>query len=215
MSGNSLSANQDRLYFPATERNRAPIGDALSELLPEQGAVLEIASGSGEHAVTFQRRFPAILWQASDSDPVHCQSINAWIDHECLGDRMPEALQLDVLAQPWAISERVTNQLRVVIAINLIHISPWKCCQSLVEQASDFLPIGGCLILYGPFRRNGSHTSLSNESFDQSLKDRNPLWGVRDLEAVETLCIDFGLTNMRFLEMPANNLMVSVFKTRQ
>jgi hypothetical protein len=85
----------------------------------------------------------------------------------------------------------------------------------LVEQASDFLPIGGSLILYGPFRRNGSHTSLSNESFDQSLKDRNPLWGVRDLEAVETLCIDFGFTNMRFLEMPANNLMVSVFKTRQ
>ena len=80
MELSSLS-NQDRLYFPATERNRAPLGNALSELLPEQGAVLEIASGSGEHAVTFQRRFPGVLWQASDPDPIHCKSINAWIDY--------------------------------------------------------------------------------------------------------------------------------------
>ena len=205
--------NQDRLYFPATVRNRAPIGAALSELLPEQGAVLEIASGSGEHAVTFQRRFPGILWQASDPDPSHCKSINAWIAHECLSDLMPPALQLDVLDRPWLIPERTSVELKVVVAINLIHIAPWSCCQSLVEQASDHLPIGGRLILYGPFRRNGLHTSSSNEAFDQSLRERNPSWGVRDLEAVETLCSEVGFKNMRFTELPANNLIVSLLKS--
>ena len=205
--------NQDRLYFPATVRNRAPIGAALSELLPEQGAVLEIASGSGEHAVTFQRRFPGVLWQASDPDPSHRKSINAWIAHECLSDLMPPALQLDVLDRPWLIPERTSVELKVVVAINLIHIAPWSCCQSLVEQASDHLPIGGRLILYGPFRRNGLHTSSSNEAFDQSLRERNPSWGVRDLEAVETLCSEVGFKNMRFTELPANNLIVSLLKS--
>ena len=211
MELSSLS-NQDRLYFPATERNRAPLGNALSELLPEQGAVLEIASGSGEHAVTFQRRFPGVLWQASDPDPIHCKSINAWIDYECLSGQMPPALKLDVLDQPWLIPEKITIELKVVVAINLIHIAPWRCCQSLVEQASKYLPMGGRLILYGPYRRNGLHTSLSNEVFDQSLRERNPSWGVRDLEAVETLCTDVGLENMHCIELPANNLVVSVLK---
>ena len=211
MELSSLS-NQDRLYFPATERNRAPLGNALSELLPEQGAVLEIASGSGEHAVTFQRRFPGVLWQASDPDPIHCKSINAWIDYECLSSQMPPALKLDVLDQPWLIPEKITIELKVVVAINLIHIAPWHCCQSLVEQASKYLPMGGRLILYGPYRRNGLHTSLSNEVFDQSLRERNPSWGVRDLEAVETLCTDAGFTSMHCIELPANNLFVSVLK---
>ena len=205
-------ANQDRLYFSATVRNRAPIGAALSELLPEQGTVLEIASGSGEHAVTFQRRFPSILWQASDPDPVHCKSINAWIDHERLSDFMLPALQLDVLDRPWLIPERISVELKVVVAINLIHIAPWSCCQSLVEQASEHLPIGGRLILYGPYRRNGLHTSLSNEAFDQSLRERNSSWGVRDLEAVETLCSDVGFKNIHIIELPANNLIVSLSK---
>jgi hypothetical protein len=181
-------------------------------MLPEQGAVLEVASGSGEHAVTFQRRFPGVLWQASDPDPIHCKSINAWIAHECLGDQMPPALQLDVLDQPWLIPERISVELKVVIAINLIHIAPWSCCQSLVEKASEYLPTGGRLILYGPYRRNRSHTSMSNESFDQSLRERNPAWGVRDLEDVETLCRDVGLGNMHIVQLPANNLIVSVSK---
>ena len=206
-------SNQDRLYFPATVRNRAPIAASLSELLPDQGAVLEIASGSGEHAVTFQRRFPGVVWQASDPDPSHCKSINAWIAHECLSDVMPPALQLDVLDRPWLIPKRTCVELKVVVAINLIHIAPWSCCQSLVEQASEHLPIGGRFILYGPFRRNGLHTSLSNEAFDQSLRERNPSWGVRDLESVETLCSKVGFNNMQFIELPANNLIFTALKT--
>ena len=206
-------SNQDRLYFPATVRNRAPIAAALSELLPDQGTVLEIASGSGEHAVTFQRRFPGVVWQASDPDPSHCKSINAWIAHECLSDVMPPALQLDVLDRPWLIPKRTCVELKVVVAINLIHIAPWSCCQSLVEEASEHLPIGGRFILYGPFRRNGLHTSLSNEAFDQSLRERNPSWGVRDLESVETLCSKVGFNNMQFIELPANNLIFTALKT--
>ncbi len=206
------SSDQDRLYFPATERNRVPIGDALAEMLPEHGSVLEIASGSGEHAVTFQRRFPGIRWQASDSDPSHCQSINAWIAHQSLSDQMPKALQLNVLDRPWLLPESIRLELKVVIAINLIHIAPWSCCKSLIDQASENLPIGGRFILYGPFRRNGSHTSLSNEVFDQSLRDRNPSWGVRDLEAVEKLCSQVGLLGMHFQECPANNLILSLTK---
>ena len=206
-------SNQYRLYFPATVRNRAPIAASLSELLPDQGAVLEIASGSGEHAVTFQRRFPGVVWQASDPDPSHCKSINAWIAHECLSDVMPPALQLDVLDRPWLIPKRTCVELKVVVAINLIHIAPWSCCQSLVEQASEHLPIGGRFILYGPFRRNGFHTSLSNEAFDQSLRERNPSWGVRDLESVETLCSKVGFNNMQFIELPANNLIFTALKT--
>ena len=207
-----LPSDQDRLYFPATERNRGPIGDALAEILPEHGAVLEIASGSGEHAITFQQRFPGILWQASDSDPEHCKSINAWIEHECLSDQMPHALCLDVLDSPWPLPKQIRVELKVVVAINLIHISPWTCCKSLIEKASENLPIGGRLILYGPFRRNGSHTSLSNETFDQSLRDRNPLWGVRDLEAVEKLCFDLEFKNMHVQELPANNVIISASK---
>jgi len=206
------SSDQDRLYFPATERNRVPIGDALAEMLPEDGSVLEIASGSGEHAVTFQRRFPGIRWQASDSDSSHCQSINAWIAHQSLSDQMPKALQLNVLDRPWLLPESIRLELKVVIAINLIHIAPWSCCKSLIDQASEHLPLGGRFILYGPFRRNGSHTSLSNEVFDQSLRDRNPSWGVRDLEAVEKLCSQVGLQAMYFQECPANNLIVSLTK---
>ena len=206
-------SNQDRLYFPATVRNRAPIAAALSELLPDQGTVLEIASGSGEHAVTFQRQFPGVVWQASDPDPSHCKSINAWIAYECLSDVMPPALQLDVLDRPWLIPKRTCVELKVVVAINLIHIAPWSCCQSLVEQASEHLPIGGRFILYGPFRRNGLHTSLSNEAFDQSLRERNPSWGVRDLESVETLCSKVGFNNMQFIELPANNLIFTALKT--
>ena len=208
-----LLSDQDRLYFPATERNRGPIGDALAEILPEQGAVLEIASGSGEHAVTFQQRFPGILWQASDSDSEHCKSINAWIKHKCMSNQMPQALCLNVLDSHWPLPEHIRVDLKVVIAINLIHISPWSCCKSLIKNASKSLPIGGQLILYGPFRRNGFHTSLSNEAFDQSLHDRNPLWGVRDLEAVEKLCCDVELKNMNVKELAANNLIISTSKS--
>jgi len=195
-----------RLVFPATERNREPIAACLAQWLPEQGSVLEVASGSGEHAVWMARQCPGVYWQASDPDPLHVESIAAWIAHERLEAQMPPPVALDVLNIPWVLPDPVDHRLDAVIAINLIHIAPWVCCQALVAEAARRLVAGGDLILYGPFRRHGVHTSKSNEAFDRSLRERDPLWGVRDLEAVEQLAGDSGFTLAELMAMPANNL---------
>ena len=113
-----------RLYFPATERNRDPIGNLLSLLLPRSGTVLELASGSGEHAVCFQQRFPHLRWQASDPVPEHRASIDAWIHHQGLSDVMPAALNLDVEERPWPLPKEIPPSLKAVVCINLLHISP-------------------------------------------------------------------------------------------
>ncbi len=208
----AISSEHDRLYFPATERNCVPIGNALSKILPDTGSILEIASGSGEHAVVFQRLFPWLLWQASDSNPVHCKSIAAWIHHENLSSVMPQPLELDVLDNSWMIPEIVLSQLKIVISINLIHIAPWRCCVSLIQHSSEYLPVGGRLVFYGPFRRNGEHISVSNEIFDHSLRQRNSSWGVRDLESVVELCTYYGMELMDIDDLPANNIFVNFKK---
>ena len=200
------SANQ-RLYFPATLRNREPIAAALADWLPGEGLVLEVASGSGEHAVFFQQRFPQLLWQATDPNPQHLASIRAWRRSVGLEDRMPEPFGLDVLEQPWVTG--VSASMAAIVAINLIHIAPWSCCEALVSEAARLLPPQAPLVLYGPFRRGGVHSSDSNVSFDQSLRLRCRDWGVRDLEVVEALASNQGLTSMQVKEMPANNLAVA------
>ena len=195
-----------RLYFPATERNREPIANALEAWLPSEGSVLELASGSGEHAVCFQARFPALRWQASDPDPLHLESIRAWRAHADLQSLMPEPLRLDVRQWPWPLPADVALDLQAVVVINLLHIAPWGCAKALLKGSSCLLPAGGALIIYGPFRRHGAHTSNSNAVFDQSLRERNPLWGVRDLEALEQLAGDSGFALEELRSLPANNL---------
>ena len=202
--------NKDLLYFPATQRNREAIAKALAPILPSHGSVLEIGSGSGEHAVIFQKKFPGLLWQASDPEPSHCRSINAWIEYEKLEDKMPKALELNVLQKPWPLSDQVMSSLKAVIAINLIHIAPWNCCESLVEQASQYLATDGVLIFYGPFRRNGRHSSTSNRAFDRSLRQKNSTWGVRDLESLKLLCHYHNMKTIHIDELPTNNLLVSI-----
>ena len=202
----------DRLYFPATERNRRPITDALSLILPRKGSVLEIASGSGEHIIAFQRSFPELIWQASDFNLDHCKSINAWICYANLFPQMPYALQLNVLDEEWVMPSSVQSQLMVILSINLIHIAPWSCCKSLVSHSAEYLPVGGRLIFYGPFRMLGQHVSDSNLIFDQSLRQRNSLWGVRDLESVKKLCLNVGLVEMKVINLPSNNFFVSFIK---
>jgi len=198
-----------RLVFPATARNREPIANVLSDWLPASGAVLEIASGSGEHAVAFQTRFPGIRWQASDPDPQHRRSIDAWIASSGLSARMPTALDLDVLKQPWDLPESVVTDLAALVCINLLHISPADCTRSLLEQAERLLPQAAPLIIYGPFKRGGCHTSESNADFDQSLKERNPCWGVRDLEWVLELATEQNAFELEAcISMPANNLSI-------
>ena len=195
-----------RLFFPATERNRGPIGDLLSQLLPASGAVLELASGSGEHAVCFQQRFPQLLWQASDPDPEHRASINAWIQHQGLSPAMPEALNLDVERKPRPLPQTVRGALNAVVCINLLHISPASCTDAVFKESAELLPSGAPLIIYGPFMRNGAHTSASNAAFDQSLKDRNPQWGLRELNQVTAIATKTGFKLDEVASMPANNL---------
>ena len=204
-----MTDDDARLVFPATARNREPIADVLSDWLPASGTVLEIASGSGEHAVAFQTRFPGIRWQASDPDPRHRRSINAWITASGLNARMPIALDLDVQKQPWNLPEPVVTDLAALVCINLLHISPADCTRALLKQAEQLLPQTAPLIIYGPFKREGCHTSESNANFDQSLKERNPSWGLRDLEWVLELASEQDAFEINAcLSMPANNLTI-------
>ena len=198
-----------RLEFPATYRNREPIAAVLAHWLPQSGHVLEVASGSGEHAVFFQQCFPGLVWHSSDPDPDHRASIAAWIAHEPLAARMPSPLPLDVASRPWSLGASLQADLAAIVAINLIHIAPWACCEALFAEAASRLPKKAPLVLYGPFRRNGCHTSDSNAAFDHSLRSRSPLWGVRDLEAVEALAAHCGFRAGEVCSMPANNIAIA------
>ena len=195
-----------RLFFPATERNRRPIGDLLSQLLPAAGAVLELASGSGEHAVCFQQRFTNLLWQASDPNPDHRASIDAWIRYQGLSDVMPAALNLDVEERPWPLPQTIGASLSAVVCINLLHISPANCTNAVLEESAVLLPSGAPLIIYGPFMRNGAHTSASNAAFDRSLRERNNQWGLREVSLVTSLAANAGFKIDDVVPMPANNL---------
>ncbi len=197
----------ERLIFPATERNRIPIGDVLAKQLPSKGLILEIASGSGEHGVTFQKRFPELTWQCSDPDPEHCRSIDSWIRHEQLTRKMQAALQLDVRDTGWL--KQLTEPAQAVVAINLLHISDWNCTTALFTQSAAVLPNGGTLCVYGPFSVDGHHISESNRSFDTSLRQRNPDWGVRDQKSVLKQACTAGLTLQDITLMPANNRMIT------
>ncbi|AHF63210.1 hypothetical protein Syncc8109_0832 [Synechococcus sp. WH 8109] len=197
-----------RLFFPATERNRGPIGDLLKQLLPASGTVLELASGSGEHAVYFQQRFPHLRWQASDPNPDHRASINAWIQHQGLSQVMPAALNLDVEHRPWPLPQNLQGAVKAVVCINLLHISPACCTDAVLEESALLLPNGTPFIIYGPFRRNGAHTSASNAAFDQSLRERNHQWGLRELNQVTAIAAKAGFKTENVVSMPANNLIL-------
>jgi SAM-dependent methyltransferase len=194
-----------RQYAPAAARNRDPIWSALQPSLPEAGLVLEVASGSGEHAVHFAHRAaPGLVFQPSDPDPEARASIDAWTAATRLANIRP-ALALDATSETWPIA-----QADVVLCFNMIHIAPWEACIGLVRGAARVLSAGGPLFLYGPFKREGRHTAPSNAAFDRDfLKARNPAWGVRDLEAVAALAAGQGFGAPAIVEMPANNLSVS------
>jgi SAM-dependent methyltransferase len=189
-----------RLHAPSAARNRDPILNVLQRFLPARGVVLELASGSGEHTVHFAQAFPALAFQPSDPDAEARASIDAWAASAGLPNVRP-ALAIDATTQPWPI-----DAADAVLCINMIHISPWQAAIGLVSGAAAILPPGGLLYLYGPYRRNGSHTAPSNEAFDRSLRERNPAWGIRDLEAVADLAAVHGFGPPAIEQMPANNL---------
>lgn len=190
-----------RQHAPSAARNREPIWTVLQRHLPQQGLVLEVASGSGEHTVHFARAAgPQIVFQPSDPDAQARASIDAWVEKSGLPNIRP-ALALDAAADVWPIAHA-----DVVVCINMIHISPWSSTVGLVRGAARVLPPGGLLFLYGPYRREGRHTAPSNEAFDGDLRARNAQWGVRDLEAVADLATESGFAPPAVEQMPANNL---------
>jgi len=198
----------NRLNFPATTRNRDYIAAVLSNYISPNCLLLEIASGSGEHGVFFQKKFPSITWQTSDPELVHRKSINSWIMHEMLYSKMPEPLDLDVEMRPWPITKEIKSLIHGIVCINMIHISPWSCTRSLFQESKNYLDQSNFLMLYGPFLRKEKQTSESNLNFDQSLKIQNPLWGLRDLEDVNHIAFENGFKLDNVIDMPANNLSV-------
>jgi len=193
-----------RRYAPAAARNRAVILEILHAHVPQSGTLLEIASGSGEHAAFCAPKMPqALHWQPSDGDPAACASIDA---HAAASGcpRIAPALTLDVSAATWPV-----DQATAIFCANMIHIAPFSAAQGLIAGAGRLLPTGGPLILYGPFKRAGQHTAASNAAFDESLRERDARWGVRDLEGdIVPLATAAGLKLATIEEMPANNLIV-------
>jgi hypothetical protein len=196
----------NRQYAPATQRNREPILKILSEVLPIRSNVLEVASGTGEHAIFFADQLESCRWIPSDVNVLAQESIIAW-KNACPVDNLELPLLIDVTQDNWH-QEVVEHQINAIVNINMIHIAPWQACLGLMTGAAKILPKNGILYLYGPYKRNGEHTSLSNANFDRSLCDRNPLWGVRDLEAVIAAAAKQNLNLQQVIAMPANNLSV-------
>lgn len=189
-----------RRYAPSVARNKDAIAAVLARHLPSSGLVLEIASGSGEHAVHFASTFPALVFQPTDPSEEARASIAAWRQEAALPN-MRAPLALDVTAAPWPI-----NYADAVTCINMIHIAPWEATLGLVAGAARIIPPGGLLFLYGPYKRAGQHTAPSNADFDASLRERDARWGVRDLETVAAEATAMGFAAPMIEAMPANNL---------
>ncbi len=196
-----------RLYASATQRNREPILGVLRRVLPANGALLEIASGTGEHAAWFAARLPGLVFQPSDPSAAHRASIAAWVASAGLGNlRAP--LGLDVTSADWETSAGTPRDLAAILCINMIHIAPWAAALGLLRGAGAALAAGRLLYLYGPYRRGGSHTAASNAEFDRSLRAQDPEWGVRDLDELVAAAGGAGFALEEVVAMPANNLSV-------
>jgi hypothetical protein len=192
-------------HAPATERNREPIAAVLREVLPERGTLLEVASGTGEHAAYFAPLFPGLTWQPSDSDEESLASIEAWQADSDAANLLPPVV-LDAASDSWPLT-----RADAILCVNMVHISPWAATVGLLRGAGRLLPSGAPLILYGPYRRAGVPTAPSNEAFDRSLRSRDPEWGLRMLEEVEAEAAPNGLVLERVVEMPANNV-IALFR---
>lgn len=187
-------------HAPAMGRNSEPIAAVLEDELPARGIVLEIASGSGEHAVFFARRFPDLLWQPSDLERDALASIRAWSE-EGRADNLLPPIELDASSARWPI-----QRADALVCVNMVHISPWAAAEGLFAGARAILPEDAPLIVYGPFLEAEVRTATSNLAFDASLKARNPAWGLRDRAELDKLASAAGFVRSARHVMPANNL---------
>jgi hypothetical protein len=199
-------AGDPRRSAPHVARNAEPIAEVLADVLPAQGMVLELASGSGEHILHFAGAFPRLLFQPSDPEPAALRSIEAWRRDAGLFNLMPP-VSLDARAAEWSIP-----QADAILCINMIHISAWSATTGLMRGAGKLLAPGAPLYLYGAYRQAGVETAPSNEAFDENLKARNPDWGLRQLDDVVAEGEKNGLVLDRIEPMPANNLSVILRK---
>ncbi len=217
----------EKRYAPATERNREPIAEVLARELPAQGLVLEVASGTGEHAVFFASRFPALEWQPSDPDPEALASVAAY-RAEYSGHNLRAPVLLDAAApKTWPVQEAAAilcinmdsdscasnnsvtyPKFDACVCINMVHISDWSATVGLFQGCAEVLTNEAPIILYGPYLEAGVETTASNLEFDHSLKARNSGWGLRQLEDVDRVASEYGFARTARYEMPANNLMV-------
>ncbi|WP_306415760.1 DUF938 domain-containing protein [Thauera linaloolentis] len=196
-----------RLFSPSTERNRGYILEVLRRVLPDTATVLEVGSGTGEHAVHFCTHIPGLRWQPTDGDRGAIGSITAWISHAGLSN-IALPLELELHDETWPL-----QHADAVVAINVLHYSPWSSTAALFRGAARILPDDGVVYCYGPYRRGNAHTAASNAAFDEWLRSIDPRFGVRDLEAVEAEACRHGLRLDELVEMPANNLSL-VFRRR-
>ncbi|NJO77918.1 MAG: DUF938 domain-containing protein [Cyanobacteria bacterium RM1_2_2] len=204
-----------RQYAPATQRNQVPILEVLLQVLPPTGTVLEVSSGTGEHAIFLAPRLAPRKWLPSDPNPSARASIAAWQSYHPVENLYPP-IALDARVARWSIEQPELPQsidfeqdpIQAIVNINMIHIAPWSACLGLLAGAKRILPTGGVLYLYGPYKQGGEHTAPSNAAFDHSLQMQNPEWGVRNLEDVVAAAQAEGLSFLRTVTMPANNLSV-------
>ncbi|WP_245408172.1 DUF938 domain-containing protein [Rhodobium orientis] len=205
-------AHDSRLDAAAFHRNRDPILAIARKVLTlgEPGHALEIASGTGQHAVAFAETFPDLVWWPTDAEPAHVESIEAWRRHAGLPNIMP-ARVLDASARDWTFEgddQPPLGNLSAILAINITHIAPFAVTLGILSAAGRYLKPGGALLFYGPFTRGGAHTADSNQRFDASLKAQDPSWGVRDIAEIEAPAARDGLFLAAIHEMPANNFIL-------
>jgi SAM-dependent methyltransferase len=205
------SAPDGRLDGPAFHRNHEAIWSAVAAFLGAQtGDVLELGSGTGQHSAEFARLTPALTWWPSDIYPSHLASIEAWRRHAGVANlRAPQRIDLTDPAWFWTADGKAGATLTAILCINVLHIAPWRVSQNLFAGVGRYLAADGRLFIYGPFMRSGQHTAPSNATFDASLRAQNPKWGVRDVDDLNALAHDAGLTAAEIAPMPANNLVLA------
>jgi SAM-dependent methyltransferase len=195
------------LHAAATERNRGPILEVLRRVLPSEGLVLEIASGTGQHVAHFAPALGALRWQPTEASPEKLASIVAW-SAASGAPNIAAPVLLDVERAPWPVAHA-----DAIVNINMVHIAPWSAAEALFRGASRVLTPPGLLYVYGPFMRGGRHTAPSNQAFDERLRGEDPRWGVRDVGDLDRLAGSSGFAPAEIVEMPANNLSL-VFRRR-
>jgi len=207
-----------RLDAAAFHRNHEPIWAVLQKhLAGKSGDVLEAGSGTGQHVVHFAKHSPDITWWPSDFNARHLDSIAAWRAHAGLPNIRPP-LRIDLTDPAWCPAMHDGSgpgELLAVFCANVIHIAPWRVAEGLLAGASRYLRVDGKLFLYGPFKRDGKHTALSNAVFDTSLRDQDPEWGVRDIGEISTFAAGVGLALAETVQTPANNLILAFERTRE